>query len=55
MALVDYLESMDFVTLRQYMLEMAPDDVDASEGSFIYDAVTPIAMFVSEMFSQMKN
>lgn len=54
MAIQDYLESMDFVTLRQYMLDLAPEDVDSSEGSFLYDAITPIAMFVSEMFSQMK-
>ena len=54
MAIQDYLESMDFVTLRQYMLDLAPEDVDSSEGSFLYDAITPIAMFVAEMFSQMK-
>lgn len=54
MAVMDYLESMDFITLRQYMLDLAPEDVDSSEGSFLYDAVTPIAMFVSEMFTQMR-
>lgn len=54
MAVMDYLESMDFVTLRQYMLDLAPEDVDSSEGSFLYDAVTPIAMFVAEMFTQMR-
>ena len=54
MAVMDYLESMDFITLRQYMLDLAPEDVDSSEGSFLYDAVTPIAMFVAEMFMQMR-
>lgn len=54
MAVQDYLESMDFTTLRKLILDMAPDDVDKSEGSFMYDAVTPIALFVSEIFSQMK-
>lgn len=54
MALTEYLDSMDFTTLRKLILEMAPDDVDKSEGSFMYDAVTPIALFVSEMLGQMK-
>ena len=54
MAVSDYLESMDFTTLRKLILDMAPEDVDKSEGSFMYDAVTPIALFVSEMLSQMK-
>lgn len=54
MAISEYLDSMDFYTLRKLMLDMAPDDVDKSEGSFMYDAVTPIALFVSEMMSQMK-
>ena len=54
MALSDYLDSMDFTTLRKLMLDMAPDDVDKTEGSFIYDAVTPIALFVSEIMGQMK-
>ena len=54
MAVQDYLESMDFTTLRKLILDMAPEDVDKSEGSFMYDAVTPIALFVSEIFSQMK-
>ena len=54
MALSDYLDSMDFTTLRKLMLDMAPDDVDKTEGSFIYDAVTPIALFVSEIIGQMK-
>ena len=54
MAVIDYLENMDFVTLRKLMLEMVPDDVSKEEGSFIYDAVTPIALFVSEMMNHMK-
>jgi hypothetical protein len=54
MAVQDYLESMDFITLRKLILDMAPDDVDKSEGSFLYDAVTPIALFMSQIFSQMK-
>lgn len=54
MALSEYLDSMDFTTLRKLILDMAPEDVDKSEGSFMYDAVTPIALFVSEMLGQMK-
>jgi hypothetical protein len=54
MALAEYLDSMDFTTLRKLILDMAPEDVDKSEGSFMYDAVTPIALFVSEMLGQMK-
>lgn len=54
MAVQDYLEQMDFTTLRKVILDMAPDDVDTTEGSFLYDAVTPIALFVSEMYNQMK-
>ena len=54
MALSEYLDSMDFTTLRKLILDMAPEDVDKSEGSFMYDAVTPIALFVSEIFTQMK-
>lgn len=54
MAVQDYLESLDFTTLRQFMLDLAPADVDSSEGSFLYDALTPIALFLSEIFSQMR-
>lgn len=54
MAISEYLDSMDFTTLRKLILDMAPDDVDKSEGSFLYDAVTPISLFVSEIFGQMK-
>lgn len=54
MAVQDYLKSMDFPTLRDLMLDMAPQDVDRSEGSFLYDAVTPIALFTSEIFNQMQ-
>lgn len=54
MAVSEYLDSMDFTTLRKLMLGMAPEDVDKTEGSFLYDAVTPIALFVSEMIGQMK-
>lgn len=54
MAIAEYLDSMDFTTLRKLILDMAPEDVDKSEGSFMYDAVTPIALFVSEIFEQMK-
>lgn len=54
MALPEYFNQMDFATLRTLMLDMATDDVDKSEGSFLYDAVTPIALFVSEIIDQMK-
>lgn len=54
MAVQDYLESMDFLTLRDLILSMAPSNVDTSEGSFLYDAVTPIALFTSEVFNQMQ-
>jgi hypothetical protein len=54
MAVKDYLETMDFTTLRKLILDMAPEDVDKSEGSFMYDAVTPIALFVSQVFDDMK-
>lgn len=54
MSVYDYLNTTDFTTLRNLMLSTVPVDLDVSEGSFLYNAVTPIALFASSMFDMMK-
>lgn len=54
MSVYDYLNTTDFTTLRNLMLSSVPADLDVNEGSFLYNAVTPIALFASSMFEMMK-
>ncbi|GAW28517.1 hypothetical protein ULO1_27410, partial [Carboxydocella sp. ULO1] len=42
--LPEYLTDQNFETILQRMLDSLPDDLDKSEGSFIYDALSPAAI-----------
>lgn len=54
MSIYSYLQEQTFESLRDRMLELVPADIDKSENSFIYTAIAPVAMFVSDMLSIIK-
>ena len=54
MAIYDFLGTTSFESLKELMLESIPEDIDTSQGSFIYNAVTPIALFTTMMFDMVK-
>lgn len=54
MSIYSYLQEQTFESLRDRMLELVPADIDKSENSFIYTAIAPVAMFVSDMLSIVK-
>lgn len=54
MAIYDFLGTTNFESMKDLMLESIPEDLDTSQGSFLYDAVTPIALFTSMIFDMMK-
>lgn len=54
MSIYSYLQEQTFEKLRDRMLEYVPNDIDKSENSFIYTAISPVALFVADMFSIMK-
>ena len=54
MSVYDYLKTTDFITLRNLMLSTVPSDIDTSEGSFMYNALSPTALFVSSMYDMMR-
>lgn len=43
-----FLQDQSEETIMQRMLERVPADIDKSEGSFIWDAETPVAFMLSE-------
>lgn len=51
----DLDEYFDFDTIIERMLAKIPDDIDKREGSIIYDAISPAAAEIAQMYILLKN
>ena len=48
MELPEFLQDATYETILATLLAQVPDDVDKSQGSFIYDALSPVAVELTE-------
>jgi len=48
MELPEFLQDVAYETILATLLAQVPDDVDKSQGSFIYDALSPVAVELTE-------
>ena len=48
MELPEFLQDATYETILASLLAQVPDDVDKSQGSFIYDALSPVAVELTE-------